>query len=78
MRYVLLLVVWVLGAVLCLVWGTGRTWVIGLGITLVSAATLAAAYFTDMSEDDKRRYSVGGAIFLLVGLGLLYIGLTNL
>jgi len=78
MRYVLLLVVYLLGVGACLVWGTGRTWVMGLSITLVSLATLAAAYFTEMSEGDKRRYTVGGALFLILGLGLLYIGLTNL
>jgi hypothetical protein len=77
LRYVLLLVVYLIGVVACLVWGTGRTWVIGLSISLVSLATLAAANFTDMDEADKRRYNVAGALFLIFGLGLLYIGLTN-
>jgi len=44
----------------------------------VSLATLATAYFTDVGEDDKRRFTVGGDIFLIVGLGLLFIGLRNL
>ncbi|HSB90124.1 MAG TPA: hypothetical protein VLD63_08880 [Anaerolineales bacterium] len=77
LRYVLLGLVYLAGVVSCLVWGTGRTWVVGLGISLVSLATLATAYVTDVGESDKRRFTVGGAVFLVFGLGLLVIGLRN-
>ena len=60
LRYVVLLLVYLLGAVSCFVWGTGRTWVVGLSITLVSLATLGAAYFTDVGESDKRRFRSAG------------------
>ena len=77
LRYALLLVVWVLGVGSCIVWGQSETWIAGLSIILVSSATLAAAYFTDIGQQDKRRFTVGGGIFLLFGLVLLYVGLAN-
>jgi hypothetical protein len=59
-------------------WGQEQTWIAGLSIILVSSATLAAAYFTDVGEKDKQRFTVGGVLFLIFGLVLLYVGLTIL
>jgi hypothetical protein len=76
-RYALLAAVWILGVASCAIWGQERTWVAGLGITLVAGATLASVYFTDLAGKDKQRMTVGSIIFLILGLGLLFIGLTN-
>jgi hypothetical protein len=76
-RYLLLLVAWIVGVGSCIVWGQEQTWIAGLSIILVSSATLAAAYFTDVGAQDKQRFTIGGSLFLLLGLLLLYVGLAN-
>jgi len=53
MRTALVFVAWVLGAGSCLMWGRDRLWVAGLGVSVMSLATLALAYFPDTSPQDK-------------------------
>ena len=76
LKSLVLLVIWLLAAGSCLVWGSDHLWVAGLSVTVISIMMLTISFFfPDTSPREKQRYTVGGVVILLVGLGLLYVGL---
>ena len=75
-RLILILAVWIISAVLCMVFGFDHLWLAGLCVSAIALSTLAYANFiSDVSRNDKRKYNVAGCIVLLFGLLLLYIGI---
>jgi hypothetical protein len=78
-RMIILLVAWGIGACLCLASAGGSigSWAFGLGLAFAGWATFAAAFLPDTGPRDKQRFIIGGGIFGLVGLFVLFMELRG-
>jgi hypothetical protein len=74
-RLVILLLVWLLAAGSCILWGSTHLWVAGASVTVIAITSLVYANLPGTNAAEKRQYNVAGAIFLIFGLVLLYIGI---
>jgi hypothetical protein len=73
--YLLLLLVWILAAGSCILWGSAHLWVAGLSVTVISITCLVYANLPGTDKREHSQYTIGGFIMLLVGLLLLYVGI---
>jgi len=67
----------VLGVGSCAMWGREHVWVAGLSVMAIGSSMLGYTTLSDVGAKEKQQYTVGGAVVLLFGILLLYIGIKN-